>query len=260
MTNQDSTPIAIAYPEAPDLHLRLSVGACRVRLLPGQGDQWVVGAYHDPTGALPCRVTQDGGTLHITQGANVAHLTGLVSGAPRFALELGTTRPFALTLEAGAADTDLDLGGVPLNRLTLRLGAAANILDFTAPNPHPMSQLTISAGAGSISARQLGHANCAEIIVEGGAASYTLDFGGPLHRDMTGRINAGIAAVEVDVPATTAARIAPESVLGSLSIGDGFTKHHGAFWTPAALTGGQPALSLQLTVTLGSVTLALRPS
>ena len=122
------------------------------------------------TGALPCRILQEGGLLRITQGTNVGGLTGLVSGAPAF-LELGAARPYALTIEAGAAETTFDLGGLPLSRLIVKLGAASNEIDFAAPNPHPMALFSLSAGAGSVKARRLANANCAEFVLEGGAAA-----------------------------------------------------------------------------------------
>lgn len=255
MNGSQSTPIEVAYPDAADLHLRLGIGACRLRIMPGAGDTWVSGAYHDPTGALPCRVTREGGLVRISQGTNVGELLGLVSGAPRFALELGLARPYALTIEAGAAEVELNLGGLPLTRLTARLGATANEIAFTAPNPRPMALFSLSAGAGSVEITRLADANCADLVVEGGAASYTLDFGGHLRRDLHARVTAGIAAVELVVPLSTAAKITTESVLGALTIGDGLTKHLGAFWTPAALRGATPVVTIQASVTLGSLAL-----
>ena len=126
MSSTAAAPIQAPFPDASDLHLRVSVGACRLRVTPGTGAEWVTGAYYDPTGALPCRILQEDGLLRITQGTNVGGLTGLVSGAPRFHLELGAARPYALTIEAGAAETTFDLGGLPLSRLIVKLGAASN--------------------------------------------------------------------------------------------------------------------------------------
>jgi hypothetical protein len=255
MSSTAAAPIRAPFPEASELHLRISVGACRLRVTRGTGAEWVSGAYYDPTGALPCRILQEGGALRITQGTNVGGLTGLVSGAPRFHLELGVDRPYALTLEAGAAETDLDLGGLPLTRLTVKLGAASSEIDFAAPTPHPMALFTLSAGAGSVKARRLANANCAEFALEGGAAALEFDFGGQLQRDARAKITTGIASVAIAIPSATAARVATESVLGGLDIGDGLTKREGAFWTAAGLSGARPMLTVQASVTLGSIEL-----
>ena len=118
-----------------------------------------------------------------------------------------------------------------------------------------MALFSLSAGAGSVKARRLANANCAEFVLEGGAAAYEFDFGGHLQRDARARITTGIASVALRVPAATAARIVTESVLGGLNVGDGFTKRDGAFCTAAALSGAQPVLTVQASVTLGSIEL-----
>jgi hypothetical protein len=40
-----------------------------------------------------------------------------------------------------------------------------------------------------------------------------------------------MSGVEVSVPASTAARVVSETTLGSVDVGDGFTKREGAFLT-----------------------------
>jgi hypothetical protein len=44
------TPINADYPAAEDLRLRIALGACRLRAEPGEGDAWITGICHDPTG------------------------------------------------------------------------------------------------------------------------------------------------------------------------------------------------------------------
>lgn len=44
------TPIDVDYPEAVDLRLRIALGACRLRAEPGEGEAWITGICHDPTG------------------------------------------------------------------------------------------------------------------------------------------------------------------------------------------------------------------
>ena len=60
------TKIDVAYPEASDLHLKLGVGACRIKVSPGDSAAWVAGTYDDLSGALPCKVEQQGGMPRIT--------------------------------------------------------------------------------------------------------------------------------------------------------------------------------------------------
>ncbi len=253
MTDIDVSEINIPYPEAADLHLRISVGACRLKVMPGEGDGWVTGTYRQPSGLLPPRIVKDGGTVRITQQRSMADLGGLFSGTPRYELALGKTSPFALTLEVGASEGSFDLGGLPINRLVVRQGAGKIDFDFSAPNPQVLSLLDVDAGAVDFWMKNLANANFSEMRVNGGAAAYRFDFGGELQRDAQVRITTGVSSVEVRVPASTAAKISSQSVLGGLDIGDGFTKKEGAFLTEAALTGKTPVLAVRANISVGSL-------
>jgi hypothetical protein len=252
-----TSAITVAYPDAADRHLRISVGACRLSVVPGEADAWVTGSYDDPSGALPCKIMQEGGTVRITQVHNWADFIGRWDRPPTFELALGKIRPFALTLEVGASEATLDLGGVPITRLVARQGAGKYAIDFSSLNPQPMTLLSLSAGAAGMEVTTLANANCAEINLEGGAAAYTFDFGGALQRDTHARITTGLSSVELRIPAATAAKIVSESLLGSLDASSGFKQQHGAFWTEAALAGGTPLLTIQTNVTLGALRLVM---
>jgi hypothetical protein len=161
----------------------------------------------------------------------------------------------ALAIETGASEFDLDLGGIPLSRLMVRQGAGKFELGFSAPNPEPMQVLEISSGAAGIELDNLANANFSEMRLSGGAAGYELDFGGTLSRDAQVSVETGMSGVEVRVPASTAARVVSETTLGSVDVGDGFTKREGAFFTEGALGGGTPLLTIRAGVRLGSLRL-----
>lgn len=252
---KDVTKINVAYPETGDLHLRIGVGACRLKIRPGEGEAWVTGTYDDPTGTLPAKILQKGGTVRITQEPNWADLFGWSGGAPTFDLALGKARPYMLTLESGASENTFDLGGLPISRLAVKHGAGKVDINFSAPNPQAMSLLSISAGAGGMEVKNLANANLAEMSIEGGAASYKFDFGGTLQRNAHVKISTGLSSVDIHVPASTAAKITSESLVGGLDLGDGFTKKEGAFWTEAALAGDTPVLTIHTSIALGALRL-----
>lgn len=247
------TPIDIAFPDSPDRHLRLQVGACRLLIKPGAGDRWVRGVYRDPAEALPPRIIYEGGTVRITQDWHPARWP--LDGPATFDLALGTAQPYALSLETGATEATFDLGGLPLTRLSFKQGAGKNTVDFSAPNPQPMSLLELSAGAVGMELKNLANANAAELRIEGGAAAYKFDFGGKLQRNTNVKISTGLSSVEITIPSGTAAKISSESFLGGIDIGDGFTKKDGAFWNTAALGGGAPVLTIHANVSIGSLKL-----
>jgi hypothetical protein len=244
--------IAVPFPDAADLRLRIVLGPCRIRVRPGSGQSWASGTYDDPTGLLPLNVTSDGSHATLSQSTTMS-TPSKVTAAPVMELQLGTARPYELTLEGGANETLADLGAVPLTRLTMRHGAGKSDIDFSAPNPGSMTSLDVAAGGVALDMRNLANANFAQMSVSGGAAQYRLDFGGQLRRDGEVRLNTGVAAIELLVPRATPARIRTESILGGLDVGDGFMTREGAYWNEAALAGGSPSLQITVTSVFGSV-------
>jgi hypothetical protein len=250
------TPINVAYPEVEDLRLRIALGACRFNGNPGDGEAWVAGTCHDPTGKRQPRVLEEGGSVTLTEAEpSFEQLPAVFGGVPRYELEFGKQRPFALTIETGASEFDVDLGGVPLRGLTVRQGAGKFELGFSAPNPELMELLEVSSGAAGIELENLANANFSEMRLSGGAAGYELDFGGVLSREARVSIETGLSGAKISVPTSTAARIVPQTTLGSVDVGDGFTKREGAFLTEGALSEGVPVLEIRAGVRLGALQL-----
>ena len=250
------TPIKVDYPESDELHLRLALGACRLEARSGEGEAWITGVCHDPTGKRAPRILDEGGNVRITESEpSWERIPAVFGGVPRYELELGKRRPFALTIETGASEFEMDLGGVPLSGLLVRQGAGRFELDFSAPNPESMQLLEVSSGAASIELENLANANFSEMRLSGGAAGYELDFGGTLSRGAEATIEAGLSGVEIKIPPSTAAKIVAETTVGSVDVGDGFTKSEGAFWTEAGAAGNEPLLTIRAGVRLGSLQL-----
>ena len=249
-------PVDVAYPAAEDLSLRIALGACRFSARPGDGDAWIAGTCYDPTDRRSPRIIQEGGSVTITEEEpSFERIPAVFGGVPRYELEFGKQRPFALTIETGASEFDLDLGGVSIHGLTVRQGAGTFELGFSEPNPHPMELLEVSSGAAGIELDHLANANFSEMRLSGGAAGYELDFGGVLSRDARASIETGLSRVEISVPASMAARIVAETTLGSVEVGDGFTKQEGAFLTEGAVAGNTPVLEIRAGVRLGALQL-----
>jgi hypothetical protein len=250
------TPIQVAYPSLGNPHLRIALGACRFTARPSEVDTWVAGTYNDPTDRRPLRIIEEEASVTITEAElSFERIPAVFGGVPRYEVEFGNKRPFALTIETGASDFELDLGGIPLSRLIVRQGAGKFELGFPVSNPEPMDLLEISSGAAGIELKNLANANLSQMRLSGGAASYELDFGGVLLRDAEVSIETGLSGVVVSVPSSTAARLATETTLGSVDLGDGFTKREGAFLTEAALSGDGPVLRIRAGVRLGSLQL-----
>jgi hypothetical protein len=241
----ETAEINVAYPEATDLHLKIRVGACRLKIVPAAGEAWVTGSYQYPKG----------GRVTITQDYDVAGLGGLFRYTPRFELALGKAKPYVFTLEAGASDVAVDLGGVPVKELVIKQGAGRAEFDFSTPNPQQMAALLVNSGAVGLQMKNLANANFVEMIFDGGAASYKFDFGGTLRRDAKAKISTSMAPVEIRIPSATAAKVVENTIAAAVDIGDGFMKKGGAFLTEAALTGKTPLLTIRANVSLGTLSL-----
>jgi hypothetical protein len=249
-------PIHVDYPASDDLHLQIALGACRLGAEPGGGEAWISGTCQDPTGRRPPRVVEEGGEVRITETEpSWERIPAVLGGIPRYELALGNAHPFALTVETGASEFEMDLGGLPVTRLVVRQGAGRFQLDFSAPNPEEMGLLEVSSGAAGMELENLANANFSEMRLSGGAAGYELDFGGTLSRDAEAKIEAGLSGVEVEIPAHTAAKVVAETTLGSVDVGDGFTKRDDAFWTETGTLGRGPLLTIRAGVRLGSLQL-----
>ena len=132
-----TTSVDIPFPESDVVpHLRIVAVACLLQVRPGSAEPWVHGTYRDPGGRIDLHISQDAGGAEIRLGTDISDLFGLVDGPPRLELNLGTARPFSLSIDSGATETRLELGGVPLTRLIVSRAPAEPYSRFQLPILH----------------------------------------------------------------------------------------------------------------------------
>ncbi|MGB8647873.1 MAG: hypothetical protein WCF84_21745 [Anaerolineae bacterium] len=254
-----TTEFEIPFPESSDRHLKISVGACHLIIHPGEDAPWVKGSYIDPAGILPIKVNTVGGETRLTQELSPIELSGGFQGLTTLDLALGKGRPYWLTIESGASEVQIDLGGLPISRLYVREGASRYALTFSAPNPQPLVLFSLSVGAGVVEVRNLANANLVEMVMEGGAATYRLDFGEQLQREALVRIATGMALVEIALPEAIAAKIATDKTIGNVQAAESLVNLEGSYWTPAAINGKTPLLDMRVNLSIGTLRLFLGP-
>jgi hypothetical protein len=257
------TPIRVAYPAADDLHLRIALGTCRFEARPGEDESWVGAICHDPTGYRAPIIHRDKGAVTITEEKPAfERIPAVFGGVPRYELEFGKRRPFALTIETGTSSCDLDLGGVPLRALAIKQRAGRLDLDFSAVNSESMSRLEVSSGTAGIALGHLANANFSRMRLSGEAAGYELDFGGVRKQETEQEtevvIETALSGGVIAVPSSTAAKIVAVTTLGSVDVGDGFIRIRGAFATEAAMAGiqhgsSEPPLTIRVGVRQGAL-------
>jgi hypothetical protein len=253
-TTGDALRIELPYPPTGVPTLQLRIGPCDLRFKPSEGLGWISGTYFDPSQTLPIDIRSEGLVATITQRFDPSTI-GTIK-LPRLDLAISRERPLALDIRAGASDSTFDLGGLPLTRLVMKAGAGRFDVDFSSPNPQPMTLIDLGLGAGTFAARHLANANFGELRLGGGVSACTLDFAGELRRDANARVDAGFASLDVLVPAETSARILVKSFAAGSQVGAGFTRTGDVYYTAPAVAGSHPLLAIDVTMAFG--TLALR--
>src|SRR5690606_9877859 len=112
-------------------------------------------------------------------------------------LDLALTRdvPLELELRFGAADAELELGGLRIRSARISTGASRTELRVSAPNAETCRSLRLEVGAAKFTAIGLGNLNAERLTLEGGVGEVTLDFTGEWRADMTADISMGLGAL-----------------------------------------------------------------
>jgi hypothetical protein len=195
-------------------------------------------------------VTHTGNSVAITQGQpnNLALPLNGNNLVNDWTLKLGNV-PMTLTVDAGAYEGTLNLGGVPLTNLTIQDGASKAKVVFATPNPQTMSTLTYDTGASNVDLEQLANANAQAIDFKGGAGSYQLDFSGKLQRDLAVSVASGVSSVRLVVPAGVAATVNVSGGLNNVSATGNWT-HTGDSYTQ---TGSGPKVTITVDMGVGNL-------
>lgn len=137
---------------------------------------------------------------------------------------MGNT-PLDLTVQAGAYEGNLELGGLALKSLTVRDGAANVDISFSEPNQIEMSMLRYETGASNVKLTGLANANFSTLTFSGGAGNYTLDFSGELQRDAVVTIEAGFGDLSLIIPEDVDAVVTVEGAALNINHSSGWTQN-----------------------------------
>lgn len=115
--------------------------------------------------------------------------------------------PLNLAANLGASEARLDLGGLALHELTVRAGASRSTIDFSSPNTVRCQRARFISGASELHIGQLANAGCREILLEGGAGSTTVDFGGTWSTDARITATQTVGTLTLRIPEGVAVRL-----------------------------------------------------
>ena len=198
-------------------------------------------------------VTTDGNRVEIIQGSEGSIDIPDRNVINEWNLRLGNT-PIDLQIQAGAYQGTLDLSGIPITNLRVSDGASRATVKFDSLNPARMEQLAYKTGASQVDLEGLGNANATEILFEGGAGSYTLDFSGNLQQDLSVRLSAGISNVRINVPENARVRVEIGGGLSNVSVGGTWTTNGDVY----ERSGSGPLINIKIDMGLGNLELRVR--
>jgi len=164
-------------------------------------------------------------------------------------LKLGSM-PMHLTIDAGAYEGTMELGGLSLKSLTVKDGAASVNLSFSEPNLIEMSALAYSTGASEVKLSGLGNANFSKFDFDGGAGSYTLDFSGELQRDASVKVDTGLSDLTLIIPDGVDATLTMDGGLTDINLGNGWSQSGNVY----SHEGSGPTLTIVVNMGAGNVT------
>lgn len=240
--------ITVADPGSEETHLTLSFGAGKLTVSPGPGGESLVdGTAVYNVKELKPEILKDGNSIEIRQG-DFKGLPPLDNLKNEWDLKLKDS-PMDLTVQAGAYEGSLELGGLALKSLTVRDGASNVDLSFRQPNQAEMSMLRYETGASSVKLSGLANANFSTLTFSGGAGNYTLDFSGELQRDGVVTIEAGLGDLSLVVPEGVDAVVTVEGTAVNIN--------HSSNWSQSgqkySQEGSGPTLTILVKMSAGNL-------
>lgn len=189
--------------------------------------------------------------LDIDLDMELDDLKRLGDASGRLDLGLGDRVPTDLTVAIGAAESTLELGGIPLTGVEISTGASDTRLSFDRPNPQRMESLVLRSGAASFRATRLGNARFERLEYSGGVGDVVLDFGGEWDRDARASVRMGLGSMRVRLPAELGVRIEKKSFLASFTAPD--FRDVGGAWVSENWDEAPVKLVLELDAAFGSI-------
>lgn len=238
------------------VNLTIDFGAGELDINPGAQGVLVEGTAEYNVPELKPEITVEGNTVLLKTGEMKKIKLLPVFGDKyknSWDLSLGESL-LDLTINAGAYQGNIELGGLSIGSLTVADGASQTEWSFSQPNLVEMNTLRYGTGASSVSLDGLANSRASEIIFKGGAGDYTLDFSGQLQNDMDVSIDAGISNVKIVVPQGVSASLNIDGGLSNVEVNGNWEKSGNVY----EMAGDGPRITFDVTMGAGNLELRNR--
>lgn len=129
--------------------------------------------------------------------------------------ELSGAVPMDLSIDLGAVEANLHLGGLRLTDLTLRSGAADVTARFDQPNRAQLRTMTLQVGAAQVKLVDVANSGVARIVAEVGAGALSIDLGGTLAHDVDITATLAMGGLKLNVATDDGVFVDESTLLGS---------------------------------------------
>lgn len=173
-------------------------------------------------------------------------------------LDVSPKVPVRFDIKFGAAQAELDLGGLNLTGAEINTGATDATVRFSTPTTGRCGDLTIHVGAAAFKAEQLGNSRCERLEFMGGVGDLTLDFTGDWGSQPRPRadISVGLGSLTLRLPRDIGVQIDIARVFSTFDQA-GMIKRDGAYYSPN-FDSAATKLRLSVKSALGSVNVEWR--
>ncbi len=170
---------------------------------------------------------------------------------------LPSNTPLAVNIKLGAAEADLDFGGLNLEKLVYETGASDTHIRFSEPNRGTAEYCSFKAAAAAFRVDDLGNSRCERISFSGGVGDLELDFSGEWKHDATADINVGLGGIEIRVPDDLGVRVEKSTFLMSFDA-PGLVEQGDGVWLSRNWDDARHHLTITVSGALGGIKIARR--
>lgn len=230
------------------LRVDVEYAAGRLKLEPAaKGTLYRASMRYDASAFDP-QIRYAGNALRVSMGDG--HMRRNVKGG-ELNLRLGPQAPLALALQFGAAEANLDVGGLRVRNVTIQTGASATVLTVSRPNPEVCEHVDIDVGAARFEATGLGNLNARTLELSGGVGEVILDFTGQWRGNMDAKIDMGLGSLTIRVPRGLGLQVQKEGLLAGFD-SQGLVKRGNVYYSEG-FDRAQHRLAIRLNAAFGSV-------
>ena len=173
-----------------------------------------------------------------------------------FRAELTRNVPLRLSLELGAAQGNIQLGGLRLQELSLKTGATKLQVDFAEINRESLANFDLDVGAAEVKVTRAGNARAGRTQINVGVGSLDYDLDGAWTGDADFSVNLALGKFTLRVPTDVGVRVTASTFLVDFARDD--LEKRGNAWYSHNYDSAKRRVTINMSAAFGEFTLIHR--